>query len=198
MKLWTLQTPTALDALQREGVLRADPAVLQDPDFGYAYAWMKRQMECRVGPPPTPDAALLWAWVQWRSAHERRPDLRSSGFQWPGTHLVRIEFEADASSLLQSDFSHWHAVLNNWYLPYTEEELDRYFRRLDRSGLRLNGRPFDDPDFQAYTESSWPRVFDLDTVSDYFGEARDQRSIQAVFWELRLDQVRHIKHFRCR
>jgi len=47
---------------------------------------------------------------------KRMPDLRSCGHLPRGIPGIRLELEVEEERVLLSDFSMWHAVLNQTYL----------------------------------------------------------------------------------
>lgn len=44
-------------------------------------------------------------------------------------------------------------------------------------------------------KKSWARIFDLDWHEPYINHPKNERMIQAVFWELRLENVLEVEHF---
>lgn len=163
--LWTLQHRSAWEELQRTGVLRADPARVW-ADARAAYGWMADQMQKRIGPPPEGVRYPLWAWYQWEG--RRRPmDLRLSGYAQRGTPMVRIEFGIDTDQVLLSEFDRWNIVLGG-------------------------GVPERFPEDPAPSRE-W--IFQLDRWTPDWDAPPEEQSIQACFWELRLDQVRQARHF---
>lgn len=172
IRLWTIQHADAWTALQHGGVLRGSPDRVWE-DFRSAYDWMAVQLEQRIGPPPEGARYPLWAWYQWEGRRGRR-DLRQSGYGLRGTPMVQIEFEIDAAQVLLSDFDRWNTVLGGGYLA------------------------LDEADFEQRTspvEATWERIFDLDRRTPGWDPPPEEQSVQAVFWELHLDQVRKVKHF---
>lgn len=168
--LWTIQHADAWVALERDGVLRADSR-RGWTEFRFAYDWMAEQMGKRIGPPPDGVPVPLWAWYQWEGRRGPR-DLRQSGYAPRGTPMVQIEFEIEESRVLLSDFDRWHTVLGGGYLAVDGQ---------DEQSCPL--------------EASWERVFDLDHWTPDWDTPPEEQSIQATFWELRLPQVRKVRHF---
>ena len=122
-----------------------------------------------------------------------RPDLRTSGLLAPKTLGVLLEIDLPQSDVLLSDFQKWHAVLNRSYLPQTMAEVLRFENQLARAGIP-DEWPYPEP-FHSQLTDSWQRVFDLEAeASDCWGGI-EEREIQAVFWQLDLDNVRSMKHF---
>ncbi|MDH7578945.1 MAG: DUF3841 domain-containing protein, partial [Bacillota bacterium] len=200
MLLWTVQAYDFWEILQRDGVYRTDPSLV-DPDFLFAYQWLVDVMKQRIGNPPEDYMFPVWAWYQWRGPKRRKPDLRSGGFIGKREKGVRIEFELEDSQVLLSDFDLWHFVLNYWYLPYNEEDHKRFEEELEKKGISYyNQKPLADIDAHQKIVRSWERIFDLSWVDEkgYVAYPAEEKSVQATFWELRIDQVRKVKEFRQR
>lgn len=195
MLLWTIQTEPAFERLQRHGRLRGDWRRV-DPFSRGAYRWVAQAMTERIGPPPRPGGAPMWAWYQWGEGHTR-PDLRFGGHLPRGQHGVRIEVEIEAEQTLLSDFTLWHHVLNYWYLPHSEADGAAFDRLVESKGLpNPLPKPFTDPALHDRVVRSWERLFDLSVVDEYVTGPAERKSIQATFWELRLEDVRAVTHFR--
>ena len=200
MILWTIQSVAAWSRLQKDGVLRADGRRIHARDRR-PYAWMARQMSERIGFRPAGQALPLWAWFQWNGATCRRPDLRSCGYLPPGNWGVRIEFEISDRLALLSDFDLWHYVLNYWYLPESEQDDEDFESALLCRGLSFyKAKPLRNAAFHKRIIESWVRIFDLDWTDreQSIAHPRAKRSIQASFWELRAEQVRHAQLFTAR
>jgi hypothetical protein len=196
--LWTIQTLPAWKILESKSHLRASHARV-DPYFLPAYRWMCDQMRLRLGP-PSPSARLpLWAWYQWESNERARPDLRCSGHLPAGESGALIELQIDDSAVLLSDFELWHYVLNYHYLPVSERDSRRFDALLADLGYRTPSEvPVSNREIQRAVRESWARVFDLRWSRRNIASVSAQKSIQATFWHLRLDQVRRVTIFRAR
>ena len=93
---------------------------------------------------------------------------------------MRLELEVEAARLLPSDFELWHYALNGWYLPASLDD----------------ERAFDASPEPARVASSWQRIFDLAWSNRRYAAPRPEKSIQAVLWELRPDDLRAVTTFR--
>lgn len=91
--------------------------------------------------------------------------------------MVQMELKIEESRVLLSDFDRRHTVLGGGYLALDEADFDRFERK------------------PGPVEPSWERVFDLERWTPDWDTPPEEQSIQAVFWELRLDQVRKVQHF---
>jgi len=166
-----------------------------------AYEWLARQMEERLGYRPSERALPLWAWFQCDGAECEKPDLRTSGYLLRGESGVRIEFKISDRLILLSDFDLWHYVLNYWYLPESLKDAEDFDARLARRGLSYyKTKPLQNETYHRKIAESWARIFDLDWADSKRSIARPRarKSIQATFWDLRLDQVRDVRFFKAR
>lgn len=203
MRIWSIQSIEAWEHLQRHGSLLARRQH-RAGDWPHAYDWMRAQLIRRIGPPPESDVEPLWGWYQWCSK-STRPDLRALRHYWgPEGNHVMIECELPEREVLLSDHDAWHFVLNDWHLALDEQKGDAYnglrrlyegkaghdkFRRLIERRLKRLKRD---------RQESWELIFDLDALdNDYWGRTSD-KSIQACFWTINLNQVNSCKPFRSR
>ncbi|HYF62043.1 MAG TPA: DUF3841 domain-containing protein [Herpetosiphonaceae bacterium] len=197
MRLWSIQPRVLWDTLQAEGSLSGNPAYVW-PGFWAAYDWMMLQMRRRIGPPPQPATLPMWAWARWTAASPR-PDLRSRGHLERGTAGVRMELEVDPARVLLSDFELWHYALNYWYLDATDQE--EIYVEAALEARRLNPyrqEPLADEDWHLRILASWDRIFDLDGSAMKRGWPPERKSIQAVLWEIRRNDVRRVQFFSAR
>lgn len=140
----------------------------------------------------------LCAWCRYRGPRHK-PDLRSSGHLPRGTTGARIEFVADPSRALLSDFSRWHHVLNYWYLPASRADERRFENELKAQGLDFFAmKPLPNPVFDRRIRASWERIFDLDLTVQGIADRPADRSIQATVWALPREAVREVVWFTAR
>jgi hypothetical protein len=198
MRLWTIHTPEAWAELNAKGFLRCDSARVFDESFRPAYEWMTKQMTQRIGSPPTNEVNPIWAWYQWRTQHRPKPDLRAGGYLDKGKRGIRIEFNVDERRALLSDFDLWHYVLNYWYLPVSEKDGEAFDGRLAAQGLSYHKTKPLPTNFHDVIEQSWNRIFDLDFAAEDISSPREQKSIQACLWEVRLPDVTGVVEFMAR
>jgi hypothetical protein len=179
VRVWSIQTVEVFQALRSGGVWRAQESSV-DPGMRAPYRWMARELSQRVGPATRRGQVPVWVWCQWRGVLRRRPDLRVGGHLPPGVAGVRLELEIDLSRLLPSDFDLWHYALNGWYLPASLGDERAFEACPDRSRVA----------------PSWQRIFDLAWSNRRYAVPNSQKSIQAVLWELRPDDLRGFTPFR--
>ena len=178
--LYTVQHEGAFEALERDGVLYGKKERIME-GFEPHYNWMVKQMVKRGIVAESAEAEYpVWAWYKYEG---RKPDLRTGGFAKRGTPLVMLTIRVDPSRVLLSDFDFWHYVLNKWALTKNEAE-DELFE--------------DDKYFRANRSKTWQRVFDIDDheLTEYhYGSEPAFRSIQAVLWAVKKDDVVAVRHF---
>lgn len=174
MLLWTIQHKSAYEKLIETSTLQANEHNLFfEDDFLDAYRWLSEQMKQRIGNPPDSVQYPVWAWYQWEGVHKRL-DMRSHR-KWTekGTPIVLLTIDVPDNLVLLSDFDMWHCVLNQSYLPLTEED------------------EIDNPTVSE-TVKSWNKIFQIDVQTEYWNTPK---STQATFWELRSEWVLKAEHF---
>lgn len=182
MLLWTEQSSLAWQRLQTRGVLHADGRRALDPTiFREGYRWMAGQLRGRVGPPPRGVKYPVWAWDRRTRAVPRRW-TRSPG------ENVAIVFDIPPKDVLLSDFDSWHCVLCHGYIGETDEDDERFDEEFEPR-LGSGVRAWDLREARTRIQQSWPRIFELNRLQQLHGH---KWWVQAVFWELRLDQVRRV------
>lgn len=195
MRLWTIQPAEAWQTLQQKGVLRAELRHI-DQAFRESYEWLVAQARQRIGPEPPGCQFPIWAWYQWHDHHRPKPDLRFSAHLPRGDEGFRLEIEVPDAQVLLSDFELWHHALNYYYLPESEEEGEAFDAELERNGLNpYTTRPLPHPEYDRKMRNSWLRIFDLDWTAKGIASPRKEKSIQAIFWELRQDQIKRVQRF---
>lgn len=196
MVLWTIQHYPSYERLQKTGILRANEDYLFcADDFRYAYDWMSEKMICAGLIPPQGVKYPVWAWHQWEGRRKRR-DMREGGHAKRGEKIVQLTIEINDQHVLLSDFDLFHYPLGYWYLPIDENDDSEFESRYKSLGYSFH----DLSDLSIQTDkmkrlraeivSSWDRVLLLEREDDgwLYGK-NENKTIQATFWELRLDQV---------
>lgn len=205
MTLWTIQHYLAYEYLQETGILRADEDYLFCKDcLQYAYDWMREKMICAGLIPPQGVRYPIWAWYQWEGKRKRR-DMRESGYAKRGEKIVQLTVEVDDWNVMLSDFDLFHYPLNRWYLPLNEKdnlEFEKLYESFGYSFQDLNNPNIQTNEMKHLRNVialSWDRVFLLNKEDDgwLYGK-NENKSIQATFWELRLDQVNKAEVFIAR
>lgn len=196
MILWTIQHYLTYEHFQKSGILRANEDFLFCGDeLRYAYDWMREKMIFAGLTPPQAMRYPMWAWYQWEGQRKRR-DMRESGHAKRGEKIVQLTIEVEDQSVLLSDFDLFHHPLNGWYLPLDEKD-DLEFEKLYES-FGYSFQDLSNPDIQTNDMKqlrnkivlSWDRVFFREREDNgWLYRKNENRSIQATFWELRLEQV---------
>lgn len=171
--LWTIQNEKAYEILNKTGILVASEEFAMFED---EYTWIANQMkEKGIFPADENTKYPIWAWYKW-SGKRKKMDMREGGFAKRGTPLVQLEIEIPAQDVLLSDFDLWHYVLNKWPLTAPKGEIEPLFN-------------------QKELEESWQKIFDLGWAVNEYGIKKENQSIQATLWQVKLEQVKWIKHF---
>ena len=190
MKLWTIQTIEFYDALQKNGVVHCDRESWLCREYREMYDWMADEMRKRIGNPPNPDVRYpLWAWYQYTSRKKPKPPVSPSILDSDQEEGVILEIEIPDNEVLLSDFGLWHVPLNGH--PISDDKT--LMRRFDAFRATHGGSC----DFEDYPEElqhdimvTWSVIFDLRTrLRQWIAKAMWNRSIQACFWQLKLEQV---------
>jgi hypothetical protein len=196
--LWTIQTAEAWQTLQRKGVLRPESHHVEQR-FLESYKWLVTQMCQRIGPQPADCDFPVWAWYQWYDCRRPRPDLRFGAHLPKGTEGFRLEIELSHSQVLLSDFELWHYVLNYHYLPESEEDGEAFDAELEQTGLcPCTTKPLPHRQYDQRVRDSWLRIFDLGWSAKAIASPMEDKSIQAVFWELQVEQIKSAQRFIAR
>ena len=189
MRLWTLQGIEIYEQLQREGIAYCTkPSMGDEPIFIHAYHWMAEQMRKRIGEPPIKGIEFpMWAWYQYNSAKSNKPPR--SIHDVPEGVSVFMEIEIPDRFVLLSEFSNWHAALNE--CPLSDwKKIDKETDILDKeAGRRLSFNEYP-IEIQKSIENSWEAIFDLDRRDKDVGRRhKSNRSIQATFWALKPEYI---------
>ncbi|MDR1339059.1 MAG: DUF3841 domain-containing protein [Prevotellaceae bacterium] len=195
MLLWSLQPELLFEKLQKEQIIRCNPAqseLVTEFGFGPSYDWLAEQMALRVGPPPEGVKYPIWAWhtLDWR---HKKPDLRRAECRNYTGNQVCIELEIPDKDVLLSNEDMWYIVLNNgYYGDYSDYYDDSDYEREEKWFDNLP------PDEQIRVKrKSWERIFDVTPPRENEWDSHG-KYVQATFWELRMDQVIEARHFKGR
>jgi len=191
MRIWTIQSARVWRALRSKRVLN----VQEDADKyrGYippAYRWLQCQLASRV---PGYGGHLPW----W--AYCRKPDLRRHRHLRPkGVTEVRLELEISNERVVRFPCWAWQRVFCEDYLATTREEYENWVDELREAVPDEDTWPLPQP-FRLRLEASWERLFDPELpLLDWDESSPWSRSpsLEAVFEQLRLADVRHVTRFK--
>ncbi len=189
MLLWTIQPEEVWRILRRESVYRCNPDkathLNNGWDFDASYDWMVAQMEKRIGKRSDGVTYPIWAWHTYNWKH-KKPDLRTAWFRGRYGVQTCIEIEVPDKDVLLSDEENWHYVLNDWYFSKAKSKEDYNSDEAEYDAMSEDEQ-------LKMKEKSWERIFDVDPIETEWH--RQGCYVQAVFWELRLSQVRKVTWF---
>ena len=191
MKLWTMQPVEVYEILMKDGVFVCDETKIPEPSFKESYDWLNKHLEKKDAKPSSVKYPI-WAWFRFDNK-EKKPDLRHACYGNRGEKMVCLELEIPDEKVLLSDFDLWHFVLNKWWLydcfypDYGEDDYEKsqqWFKTLDSDKQNLE------------KEKSWERIFDIVPFeNDWISKGT---YVQAIFWELKKENVKKIQFFTAR
>ena len=195
MRLWTIQSYEAYEKLINTGILRANKNYICDENFCYAYKWIIEKMKSNSIILPENVDYPIWGWYQWNGKRKRR-DMRQRCYANSGKKIVQLTIEVDNKDVLLSDFDLFHYVLNYWYLAKDEDDdkafeleyrsLGIEFKDLQNFNIKNRNMKY----LRKKIEDSWDHILNLEKEDDnYIYGKNSDKSIQATFGELKLEQV---------
>lgn len=195
MILWTIQPLEVYELLINTGSYVCDKTKAEtlngdtsDDTFIKAYDWLVAQMDARGIPHPKGVEYPVWAW-HTRDWKRKQPDLRRNEYGKRGETSVCLEIEVPDELVLLSDFDAWHYVLNEIYFDDStcEEEWEKIQDDFDKLSFQEQKR---------LTKESWQKIFDITPIDTEWAVVG--RYIQAVFWELKKENIRKVRFFTCK
>lgn len=185
MILWTIQSKEVYELIEETGVYHCDFSKSAFTHCVKQYNWLAEQMKKRMGEPPEGVSYPVWAMYKWEDKR-KKPDLRrerwSNGHK--GEHFVCMEIDIPDNKVLLSDFDGWSVILLDGLISDTENEsivLEKRYNNLSKNEK-----------WKMMIEN-WERVFDITPFeNDWIIRGS---SIQATFWELRIEDIRNVRFF---
>jgi hypothetical protein len=195
MILWTIQTTKQYENLLGNRIIYGD-ARFVEKEFFAGYSWMITQMQQRIGKRPFTDCYPIWGWYQWNGIKQHKPDLRYSGHLPKGAKAVCVRIEKQAKDVLLSDFDLWRFPLSyDGYIGSSEKDslaFDEKLKAEDLYDLKYNDLP---KDIQQIIQKSWDKIFDTQFEEPYYTYKKEEKSIQASFWSLSIDEIIKVEEF---
>jgi hypothetical protein len=199
MKLWTIQPISWYEKLQVDGFIYGDATLANIYEsMKYPYEWIINQMEQTISAKPNENATPIWAWYQYLGDKKKKPDLRGSCFLPTGTKGVRIEFHKNPNEVLLSDFDLWLHPLNYWCIHDNEKEDKDFDELLKRENVSFIDKEKYTPKLKKIVEKSWLKCLDLNYELEYTAKPKENKSIQATFWKLSIDEIVKVDFFTAR
>ena len=197
MKLWTIQTTEIYDTLQKNGVVYCDRESWFCQEYRDMYDWMANEMRKHIGIPPQKKVRYpIWAWYQYTSRKKPRPPISSNMLDSDQKEGVMLEIEIPDDKVLLSDFGLWHVPLNGHPISDDKKLMKRFdaFRAVHGGSCDFEDYP---EDLKSDIMVTWSVIFDLRTkLRRWVAKAMWNRSIQACFWELKLEQVVEVYYIK--
>ena len=194
VKLWSIQKIEFLEFLQKEKIVYGSKEFV-DFDFLDGYHWLMNKMDEKIGNRPFSECYPIWGWYQWNNSKYKKPNLLAKTHGEKGTRCVRLEIEKNSDEILLSDFMLWHFPLcYKSYIGYKYNS-DNFEKELESKKLQnenFNSLPVN---IREKIIKSWDLIMDMEFNEPYFTTKRENKSIQATFWSLNLDEIKKIEYF---
>lgn len=181
IKLYTAQTETVINIIERDGVCFSKPAYIKKkygesaPIFMTAYSWFVKELEKRV---PKPEGAEFPYW-----AFE---DLYS--VDATGTNVTALEVPME--EIVFFDMYDWNKIMRLSFIGENEAEEKKFANEISECGLTTNKIMLTDfyPDLKKQITDSWQRLFCYDEKVRA-GKQTEARSIQAGMWQIKKEWI---------
>ena len=182
MKLYTLQTNTVVERIDREGRVTCKESYIHQkygeiaPIFLTAYRWLAREGAALV---PPPEGAELFYWAFGDSADIER---------FTGSTLLVLE--VPEGSALLFDQTEWNRILQLTLLG-DEGEIRNFHREAEARGIKretdilLTGFY---PDLRTQVLASWPKLLRHHRTW-ITGKIPAEVHLQAALWEIRKEWI---------
>ena len=142
------------------------------------YKWFVHACQSKIQVPPGVEFPI------WCS-------VSREGMLNPVEGTVCYELEVDADKVIYFDGKKWDSVLNHWYVPTSEEDLESYKQRIQSLNLDVNTVSFIKGKYanmypleKKKVIESWYNIFKIDKWDPY--------TTQANIWEIRPDMIKNI------
>ena len=145
-------------------------------------------MHQRIGNPPFLEIRFpLWAWYQYHS--RKKPLPPKTPLKKGKEYSVYLEIEIPDNEVVLTDFSLWVNCLNGWQTK-TDKGLEHRIKVYENKvGKYCSFHEYPE-DIQQGIMNTWQSIFDMKFRDrEWSTWAGWNRSIQATFWCLKLEQV---------
>ena len=123
--------------------------------------------------------------------------MRAAGYAERGKKFALLTVEIEDSNVLLSDVDAFGCcVMNYSYAPLNQNDDEEFEREYERRGVTWddwrneNVQTNEVKYIREKVVKSWDRVFEIDIEDDgYLWGQNSEKSIQATFWQLKIDQV---------
>lgn len=201
MQLWTVQPIEWYEKLIKDGIICGDRKYI-DKDWEFAltgYHWLMKKMDELIGRRPFPECYPVWSWYQYHNSKRRKPDLRNKAFLQKGKKGVRLEINKNDHEVLLSDFMLWHYPFSYHSFIGQNEKESLEFDQMQED-RNLSNQPFEKQpeNIQQKIIKSWDRVLDMNFDDPYHTTSKEDKSLQATFWTLSVQEIVKVEEFTAR
>ena len=197
--LWTIQDYSFYEKILQNQTIYPYYSDHIDRRCVHGYQWLIQQMNMRIGASSQYASCPIWAWYQWQSSTQKRPDLRYSGHLSKGSKAVRIEFQKKSHEILLSDFDLWHYPYSfKSYIPCSTADEIQFNEKLKNLGLEDTDFYQLPRDIKQEIKTSWQHCFDLNFDHTEYSRIAENKCIQATLWSLSIDEIVTVDEFIAR
>lgn len=179
MRLYTIQSTIFYENLLADGIAYCEHTSETAIELMDSYLWMADQLNQKV-PCPKEGILPIWAWYTKQIPQPPfSPDIMDCGIE--SDEAVYLEIEVPEKDILLSDADLWYdRVINLEHVCNKKSPLAMKISRLEKeAGKILFFEDFSES-LQEEIRESWNNIFVLSDKT---------KSIQAVFWSLRKEQI---------
>ena len=201
--LYTSISETEYQQLQKTGILTCDeknPHVCANEDkevFRLPYLFMAKKLREKC---PSQITYPKWAYLIYNGQNKKFPkSVFRSGEEW--FYLLKIQKQK--SEVLLSDIDLYTLCLNQTKICQSETESDEFYKKIDRYNLEpyniFSGENDVNPkalELRKEIIESWDWIFDIHNENEYM--TYKNKTIQAVFWELKKEDIICVKKYKQR
>ena len=177
LTLYTAQTQTVLDVIERDGYSRVKRAYIQQKYgdetwvFQQAYSFFAQHAPRYVAPPEGAESGI-WCFRDWHWAVA-------------GSGCLLLELAVPANQAVLFDSRIWNRMLNLQFVGANQREEDEFEQRIANMGMKSSAEAFSTsfyPTVKREILQSWQRLFGS-------AEGCPDTYVQAGLWELRHEWI---------
>ncbi len=194
MKLVTIQTKQAYDELISKGYLVANANCINKPKYGVPYQFIINHMD-KINNEYSAEFPL-WVWVKYGGFISPPKNKLLGFFSKDEAQVVRITFEKPDGEVLVTDYTKYHFLLTNEYLPKTKQDYIDFEKTLQDSGVTKQ-------DLLMYVRRDKYPSFRQDKVFENINKtihnsyqdifSADGKYLQGTVWDIKLSEVTKVE-----
>ena len=184
MIFYTVQPKEIIDKINKDGKFICDiekseliEKTNNNDCFYRSYTWLVEKMNKKIENKNNIQFPI-WAWYK-RNGTNDYPNLNELADKDNLQYLIKLD--VPEKNVVLTDFSIWHAVLNNF--PWIDADTDEEFDKKEKEFNLLHGE-----EYKKAKEKTWETMF-VDPIND-------NKYVQATFWEMTKDMILDIQEIQ--